>query len=114
MEKELRHYLATALWSSTGDDGEPLDGKYSPDDFAMASLLEAAADLKRFSQRAGELLSGLSLPTVAHDFWLTRNHHGAGFWDGDYPKVTGELLTKLAHEFGEKNVVEVNGTLFFE
>jgi hypothetical protein len=34
-------------------------------------------------------------------FWLTRNHHGAGFWDGDYPKEIGEALTKLSHEFGE-------------
>ena len=21
---------------------------------------------------------------IGHDFWLTRNGHGAGFWDGDY------------------------------
>lgn len=30
---------------------------------------------------------------AGHDFWLTRNHHGAGFWDGDLPKELGERLT---------------------
>jgi hypothetical protein len=38
---------------------------------------------------------------VAHDFWLTRNHHGAGFWDGDYPEPLGKQLTELAHSYGE-------------
>lgn len=30
---------------------------------------------------------------VGHDFWLTRQGHGAGFWDGDYPEAAGKLLT---------------------
>jgi hypothetical protein len=33
-----------------------------------------------------------------HDFWLTRNRHGAGFWDGDWER--GAELTKAAHTFG--------------
>lgn len=41
---------------------------------------------------------------VAHDFWLTRNHHGAGFWDGDYPEPIATQLTNLAHGFGECNL----------
>ena len=28
---------------------------------------------------------------AGHDFWLTRNGHGAGFWDGDWiAPVAGE------------------------
>ena len=38
---------------------------------------------------------------IAHDFWLTRNRHGAGFWDGDYPEPEATQLTDLAHTFGE-------------
>jgi hypothetical protein len=34
---------------------------------------------------------------IAHDFCLTRNHEGAGFWDGDYE--CGEALTRLAQRF---------------
>ena len=37
---------------------------------------------------------------VAHDFWLTRNGHGAGFWDRGLGKV-GDELTKTANSFGE-------------
>lgn len=36
---------------------------------------------------------------AAHDFILTRNHHGAGFWDGDWCAPWGERLTALAHTF---------------
>jgi hypothetical protein len=37
---------------------------------------------------------------MGHDFWLTRNHHGAGFWDrglGD----AGKILTTLAQGYRE-------------
>lgn len=38
---------------------------------------------------------------AAHDFVLTRNHHGAGFWDGDWHEPWGDRLTTLAHSFGQ-------------
>lgn len=38
---------------------------------------------------------------VGHDFWLTRNRHGAGFWDGDLPDALGKRLTDAAHAYGE-------------
>ena len=41
---------------------------------------------------------------AGHDFWLTRNHHGAGFWDGDWPEPQATALTDAAHAFGERNL----------
>ncbi len=38
---------------------------------------------------------------IGHDLWLTRNRHGAGFWDGDYPDDLGQALTDAAHAMGE-------------
>jgi len=38
---------------------------------------------------------------VAHDFILTRNRHGSGFWDGDWVAPWGDQLTVLAQSFGE-------------
>lgn len=38
---------------------------------------------------------------AAHDFILTRNRHGAGFWDGDWHRPWGDQLTALAHDFSE-------------
>ena len=38
-----------------------------------------------------------------HDFWLTRNRHGAGFWDRGLEFV-GINLTDAAHAWGEFNL----------
>lgn len=35
-----------------------------------------------------------------HDFWLTRNGHGAGFWDRGYSDELAERLTEAAHAWG--------------
>lgn len=36
-----------------------------------------------------------------HDFWLTRNGHGAGFWDRGYSAGLSKVLTKGAKQHGE-------------
>jgi hypothetical protein len=41
---------------------------------------------------------------VGHDFWFTRNGHGAGFWDGDYSDDLGERLTEASKAFGEHDI----------
>ena len=39
---------------------------------------------------------------AGHDFWLTRNGHGAGFWEtSDWEESAGELLTSFSHCFPE-------------
>ena len=53
-----------------------------------ADDLAAARDLGEDSSRAG------------HDFFLTRNRHGAGFWDRNLGQV-GDRLTTAAHVYGE-------------
>ena len=41
---------------------------------------------------------------LAHDYILTRNHHGAGFWDGDWAEPAASMLTKLAQQESEIEV----------
>lgn len=36
---------------------------------------------------------------AGHDFWLTRNHHGAGFWDRGLGGL-GTKLTQAAQAYG--------------
>ena len=61
-----------------------------------------------FMRRAEELCPQIdwndpeTVGHAAHDFWLTRNGHGAGFWDGDWPDEIGKQLTALSKEFGEQ------------
>lgn len=101
-------YIDCALWSSTGDNDEPLDENHSIADFAPETLAKIIADCERF-QSENEIPeynnSRYSDAELAgHDFWLTRNRHGAGFWDGDIEEAVGKRLTEAAHQFGEINL----------
>ena len=125
LDEFLSAYIQAALWSSTdeSDDsgGEPLDKNYGEDDIAPETLAKMRADCIEFLVHplGGRLIAiaerleaegkwGLPagancsvLAYAGHDAWLTRNGHGCGFSDGDWPKGVGEGLDRLAHEFGE-------------
>ena len=100
MDLILQSYLYTALWSSTGDNEECLDANYSVDDFSPEAISLAEIDIALFFALAKELIVDDVETTVAHDFWLTRNGHGAGFWDGDYEH--GDELTEICKQFKEQ------------
>jgi hypothetical protein len=107
----LNSYIETSLWSSTDEDGIPLDdSKYADSELAPVTRERFKEDCAAFYKQYAKVMNILSddvvrsLPNesrIAHDFWLTRNRHGAGFWDGDYPEPLGAILTDLAHSFGE-------------
>lgn len=117
MHHAERSALNTLLWSSTDADGEPLDeDPYEPTAELVARV---ASDWRRFIAAAEALgfdplehrarainsAEGDVLDYAAHDFILTRNHHGAGFWDGDWREPWGKVLTDLADSFGELEVI---------
>ena len=96
-------YIEAALWSSTDDDREPLDSLYGIEDIATDTLKEIIADCQDFQDSFGEMIAD-SPERAGHDFWLTRNRHGAGFWDGDWPQEVGKHLTDMSHPYGEVNL----------
>ena len=53
---------------------------------------------------------------IGHDLWLTRNHHGAGFWDRGYPKDLADRLTELSQSLGERSLmVDIpTGVVYYE
>lgn len=91
-------FLETALWTMERDDEDVND---LPEDIKN----QAQKDVDAFMEKAEaeSLIDGRDTTTVAHDFLLTRNGHGAGFWDGDYPEH-GDRLTEIAKEFGEFHI----------
>jgi hypothetical protein len=102
----LDSYVECALWSSNDDDGNPLDSlRYADAELAEETRARMTKDCQAFELAANNLFAAAAYyegaEQVAHDFWLTRNHHGAGFWDGDYPEPLGQQLTDLADSFGE-------------
>ena len=114
MNKDTRTYLDTALWSSVGDNDEPLDSLYTPDDVSPGCVEQAGVDLAKFySLCQGAGLEEDLNENWPYDFWLTRNHHGAGFWDGDY--ANGDKLTEIAQAFKELHpIVGDNGLIYLE
>jgi hypothetical protein len=121
LEEITAAYVACALWSESAygyitDDGEFVhDGEsdssleslnFGADDISAESLIEMADDCAEMIRQADIYVYTwryLWTPDqFGHDFWLTRNGHGAGFWDRYYGagSVTGDALTRLAHAFG--------------
>ena len=84
-----------------------------------ASLAVIERECRLFCAAAGALI-GDNPQRAAHDFWLTRNGHGMGFWDGDRTDDAslpcfddaGEQLTSLAEEFGEVSVQFYRGWVY--
>ena len=115
----VNHYLATALWSSTDDQDQPLDHKYDTASFTVEAINRAVRDCDAFvlaCEKAGlgDALFQNGSDRAGHDFWLTRNGHGAGFWDGDYGE-DGDALTEVAKRFPEVHPFEAGrGKLMME
>ena len=96
----LDAYIAVALWSSTDDNDVPLDETYTTGDLSGELMDQMIEDCAAFIAKAD--LPDERFTQAGHDFWLTRNGHGVGFWAR--PEVYGEEkaqeLTALAESFG--------------
>ena len=101
----VRQYLETAEWSAgLEDEGRESLQNASWPEWEATTIKRAEIDCADFlSYCAGQGIqtSGIDDEMLGNDFWLTRNRHGAGFWDGDYPEPLGRQLTDAAHTFSE-------------
>lgn len=135
LDQFTRAYLECALWSSVSDpaegenNGEPLDANYSIFDLAPEAVEQAKRECKAFLEtNRADIESGCSRTTpdhdsgcknldesqAGHDFWLTRNGHGAGFWDGDWPEPAASRLTEASKRAGQRDLhVGDDGKLYF-
>lgn len=121
MDQELitEAYLATALWSSscygTADhdgcrgadcDTSLQDVGYTTGDLSTQAHEQATANVRDFLALLGRERVGyhdLTEEMMGHDFWLTRNRHGTGFWDRGLGEL-GDQLTKWAQTYGEADL----------
>lgn len=109
-EDMLPHYLTCAEWADFPDNIE------AGLDFASCSEELALADCMRFVGMNWEIIKECNPEQVGHDFWLTRNGHGAGFWDRPeiYGDENADKLSDSARSFGHRDVFEHNGQLMIE
>lgn len=104
LEEMCQQYMETALWASTDDNDVPLDTHYQVADIAKDTQKRMRVDCHKFFVENQGLLEEAGWPAdqAGHDFFLTRNRHGTGFWDrDDYPDDIRQGLTKAAQRFGE-------------
>lgn len=90
-----RQFLETALWAECDHDKEnnpPLDQDFSITDFAEETVLKLKEDCDSFREANAELLKQAGDDEQnGHDFWLSRNGHGVGFFDRNYGEVGNKL-----------------------
>jgi hypothetical protein len=97
-----RAYLRCAFWSSNDESdergGDPLEDNYNVFDLAEETLRKVVVECDRFqAENAADI--GDRWADAGHDFWLTRNGHGCGFWDGDWADA-GDRLTEASERAG--------------
>ena len=95
-------YTECALWSTNDESdesgGEPLDANYNTSDLSPEALAEMTLDCRLFVEFNALTLACLATVTnidwslIGHCFWLSRNGHGCGFGDGDFPDPWDDLL----------------------
>lgn len=109
LDEFTRGYLECALWTS---DPEPRSGgqwceseRWKIAAIDPDSVRQAVEDCAAFQadNRADLDATGATPARNGHDFWLTRNGHGAGYWDRGYG-AAGDRLTDAAHVWGTVDV----------
>lgn len=98
-----RAHIEALFWLESDKDDIPADAGYA--DLASSALDALIADCARFQAENAALLQqaynrdGYDAARAGHDFWLTRNGHGTGYWDRDELAAAG-LGEKLAAQCG--------------
>jgi len=70
-------------------------------DLEYGDAEELISDCLGFLSEASTLLArtAMTFESAGHNFLLTRNGHGAGFWDRGLGDI-GDKLTGMAHNYG--------------
>lgn len=104
MDEVYEGYVDAALWSSNDESdesgGAPMDRNYSIADIAEETRKRMRKDCESFVEKNADLLVDMDPGQIGHDFWLTRNGHGVGFWDRGLGEV-GDKLSDSCRKFKE-------------
>lgn len=88
----------------------PLEENYCADDIAPEALEEIRQDCASFIAANRDDLAQWAADQAGHDFYLTRNGHGAGFWDRGLE--AGDRLAEAARVYGTSELhPAADGTL---
>ena len=102
----VKEYKIAALWSSTDDEGNPLDADYELSDIAEPTARKMRDNVAKFLTENEKDIeeSGLDEGQLGHSLWLTQNRHGAGFFDFSMNDEVEDRLTKSAQDLKEMDL----------
>ncbi len=106
-ETVLQHYIGCALWADTPE--ETPDAEASPEFEAQAR--EDVESFIALLDKEGVDSSDWTDEQFGHDFWLTRRHHGTGFWDRGF--TNGDVLTKWSQTFSSDGLYVCDDGLLY-
>ncbi len=98
-------YIECAIWLLRDDEGEPLDHAYDDSDLSEEALGALQEDCEEFINGNLDVLGSVievfdyNVYQAGNDFFLTRNGHGAGFWDRGLGEA-GDALSEAARVYG--------------
>jgi hypothetical protein len=102
-----RAYFEAMEWTDcTSDELENADG------WSDELIASSERDCVSFQETNTDDLTDIDPAQAGHDFWLTRNRHGAGFWDRGYGAV-GDRLTEAAHAYGAVDLYAGDDNLIY-
>lgn len=94
-------------------DASTADDECNGCEFSDEAIDRMRTDCAKFWDAHGEKIVDLDfindvhpVEKAGHDFWLTRNGHGAGFWDGDWDRwpVLARRLDQASKDVGNCDV----------
>ena len=129
-----KHYLEALLWTAPENDSEENPGDcINVNDLPPNIWFDAQQDCIEFVESCGELFTqamgcydagygrhpeaGSAEAAFGHDFALTRNGHGCGFWDRESEgllKELGDKLTVLCQQQEKNLFVSEDGSVYYE
>lgn len=110
LEQFIRGFTNCLYFVDTGDEGDP------PSELELSTqALEYIRDVcTEFWNEHQDTIAEASCRSfditkedrAGFDFYLTRNGHGAGFWDGDWSEPHATILSDASEGYGDEYVYE--------
>ena len=105
----IQALIACALWSTYDhadpSGGEPLENNFCESDFDPVTKAIIDTDCEAFMDANASNLVDYPANAAGHDFFLSRNGHGAGFFDHDHgTKEQCNILQEASRAFGETDI----------
>lgn len=117
MNAFVTDYIQCMLWLTSDENGDPISDIASSDiaPTARETILAECTDFYNANRETWER-GGWDEGQAGHDFYLTRNGHGAGFWDrqfNDASEECGKILTENCRPYGEQNLYRGDDGKFY-